>query len=59
MDSETRIKFRKELFELRMQQTLYRSEHKESSSDLDNQIKALKKEFTKELVNERKGELRK
>ena len=61
LDSDTKKEIRDKMFEVRLKQTLYKMEHKEESSQLLEELKALRKEYahqlTIEMNNNEKGDI--
>ena len=61
LDSDTKKEIRDKMFEVRLKQPLYTMEHKEESSELLEELKALRKEsahqLTIEMNNNEKGDI--
>ena len=53
MDEERKKEFQKGLLDLRMKQKLYIMEHKDTSSEIDDELRALKRAYAIELLKEK------
>ena len=53
--NETKKELKRQLFELRLAQAFYIAEHKEDSEEIVKDIKVLKKEYARVLLNEKMG----
>ena len=53
--NETKKELKRQLFELRLAQAFYISEHKEDSEEIVKNIKVLKKKYARVLLNEKMG----
>ena len=53
--NETKKELKRQLFELRLAQAFYISEHKEDSEEIVKDIKVLKKKYARVLLNEKMG----